>query len=286
MAGAQITTAVTAVEGQRLGYNGISFTDMGNGASAPSIAAGSKIEIGGALFTFASDEDIDSTTQWAGIGASTQVYCYCSVSGATVTAILATTLPTWDDAKQGFYNGENRCYGSIYKDSGGNYDDRSIWLNNGLGISHAGVHIGGPARYDNSATYNVYIRVYPQVYFVYDSIGYLGLTGAQFLASKGIRPTNSFIETAGKTQNEWYDTFSPYITGATDVLLVTGSFKYNADGSVVIVNKIGYKDADELYVYGMALTWDGDGLTGCTATTYTVQNGSATAFSDEVSISW
>jgi hypothetical protein len=84
--------------------------------SEPSIAAGSKVEIGGALYEFTGDE---AGTGWAGIGVSNYVYMLLTPSGATVSWSYTTTAPTWDTAKQGWYTAANRVFGRLYKDAAG-----------------------------------------------------------------------------------------------------------------------------------------------------------------------
>jgi hypothetical protein len=117
MAGSQITVYVNQVIAQRLGWQSLSFTHFSD-TSEPLLAAGSKVEIGGALYEFTADESI---TGWSGISVSSNVYVKLTVSGASVTAAFTTTAPTWDTAKQGWYSGSDRYVGGLYKDSGGNY---------------------------------------------------------------------------------------------------------------------------------------------------------------------
>ena len=127
MAGSQITTKTNEVEKQRLGYIAISF-DEWDSTNEPEIQSGSKVEIAGSLYEFTAAEDIDPDADWGGFANSTQIYGYLVVSGTSVTSKLKTTAPTWDTAKQGWYEAAttNRCYSTIYKDSGGNYDKKCI----------------------------------------------------------------------------------------------------------------------------------------------------------------
>ncbi len=120
---AQVTTAANQIDKERIGYQAISLTNFASNTLEPQIAAGSKIEIGGALFEAAAAE---SGTGWAGIANSNQVYFYLTVTGATAAFSYSTTAPTWDTAKQGWYNAALRCFGGCYKDSGGNYSLK--WL--------------------------------------------------------------------------------------------------------------------------------------------------------------
>lgn len=120
--GVQVTIVASQIDKQRLGYQAISLTNFTSG-SEPQVVAGSKIEDGGALYEFTSDE---SGTGWGGIGSSNDVYFYLVPSGSSSTWAYSTTAPTWDTAKQGWYNGLNRCFGGCYKDSSGNYANKWI----------------------------------------------------------------------------------------------------------------------------------------------------------------
>ena len=116
MAGSQITVSQTQLESQRYGYQAVSLTNFA-GLSEPQIAAGSKVEIGGALFNFSANE---SATGWAGIGVGSDVWIKLVVSGTSVTAVFTTTPPTWSASKQGWYSGDDRYVAWLRKDSSGN----------------------------------------------------------------------------------------------------------------------------------------------------------------------
>ena len=123
MAFSQVTVAANQIDKQRLGYQAISLTNFASDTDEPQIAAGSKVEIGGALFDADANESI---TGWAGIANSSDVYIHLTVSGSSVTASFSTTAPTWDTAKQGWYSGSVRVIGGLYKDGSGNYARK--WL--------------------------------------------------------------------------------------------------------------------------------------------------------------
>jgi hypothetical protein len=97
MAGIQVTIAAAQVDAQRLGYQAISLTEFATTAECK-ISAGSKIEIGGALYQFTADESI---TGWGGIGASNNVYILLTPTGASVAASFTITAPAWNLAAQG-----------------------------------------------------------------------------------------------------------------------------------------------------------------------------------------
>ncbi len=136
MAGTQITTAITQVDEQRKGFQNITLTNWTNVAE-PEINQGGRVEIEGALFSFTANEDLDASNNWAGVSNSTQIYGYYLVGGGgtTVTCELTTTAPTWQEEKGGWYDtatDTNRFWGGIYKDAGGNYSNKFIYLGRDL----------------------------------------------------------------------------------------------------------------------------------------------------------
>jgi len=123
MAGSQVEVALTALEKQRLGYQAISLTEFDTD-NEPEIAAGSKVEIGGALFEFSA---LESITGWAGIGNSNDVYIKLVVAGVAVTAEFTTSAPTWSTSKQGWYDALDRYIGGLYKDASGDYTAKYLY---------------------------------------------------------------------------------------------------------------------------------------------------------------
>jgi hypothetical protein len=83
----------------------LTLTEMTT-TTVPAIAAGSRIEVGGAFFKFDSDEAI-STTDPATTATVADGIVYVmlkpSVDGLTISAVFTATAPTWSDAKQGWY---------------------------------------------------------------------------------------------------------------------------------------------------------------------------------------
>jgi len=130
-----LTSMMETLDRQRRGYQAISLTHYDDDLE-PKIAAGSIVEVGGALFKCESDESI---TGWAGIGNSNDVYVKLVPSGAAVTAAFVTAAPTWSTSKQGWYVGNDRYVGGLYKDSGGDYTikwlyEPSPWLEKVIAI--------------------------------------------------------------------------------------------------------------------------------------------------------
>jgi len=78
----------------RKGLHQISLTNYDN-TSLPAIAAGSVIEVDGALYKFASEEAIG--------GSPSDGTVYIKIIPSTITAEFTNTAPTWSDSKQGWY---------------------------------------------------------------------------------------------------------------------------------------------------------------------------------------
>jgi len=79
-----------------VGMHQVSLTNYKT-TTAPTIAAGSKVEVNGALYGFSSAETI------TGSPSDGVVYIFVIPNGATCTAQYTNTAPTWSDAKQGWY---------------------------------------------------------------------------------------------------------------------------------------------------------------------------------------
>jgi len=96
------------------GFHQVSLTNY-NTTSESAIAAGSVVEVNGALYKFDSDESI------TGSPSNGTVYIYLVPSGDTVTAAYTNTAPTWSDSKQGWYgtggNANYRYIGGVSKNS-------------------------------------------------------------------------------------------------------------------------------------------------------------------------
>ena len=124
--GTQQQTVATAVEQQRLGYNGITLTNFTDAASAPAIAAGSKVEIAGSLFLFSSEETI---TNWTDVTTASTGYIKLTVTGTAVAAAFTGSTPVWSESKQGYYASaasNERMIGGVYKAGTSTYQDK--WL--------------------------------------------------------------------------------------------------------------------------------------------------------------
>jgi len=96
------------------GLNTISLSNYSTTA-APGVKVGSVFENNNATFLVETGDE--TPTGYAGISNSTTFYLYFDFSEDEF--LYAEAVPTWNDALQGYYNGNDRAFFSMYKDSGG-----------------------------------------------------------------------------------------------------------------------------------------------------------------------
>lgn len=125
MAIVQVSVKTTEVETQRLGYTGISLTNMLN-STEPLVASGSVIEVGGSLYEFNSNTDIDPAGGLSGISNGNMVWMY--INASTLSSVVTTTEPIWSEEKQAWYDSTEtyRYYACMFKNSSGNYTNKQI----------------------------------------------------------------------------------------------------------------------------------------------------------------
>ena|SRR3990167_2670554 len=135
MATTQIATSVSIIS-SLLGFQAVSLSAMET-TSAPSIMAGSKLEVAGAFFTWGTDETPNASS-WTALSAQTHVYLACTPSGSAGNQILTAswdgTAPTWSTSKQGWYSstGSNiRIIASTYKESATEYKNKALLIHHG-----------------------------------------------------------------------------------------------------------------------------------------------------------
>jgi len=145
MAGSQVATGISIINSLS-GFFSLSLTNFDND-SLPAIAAGSKVEVAGAFFTFNAETAIDST-HWAGIGLGYMAYIMLTPSGTpgsqTLSASWTSAAPTWVDSKQGWYASAAssvRCIGGVYKYDATNYSAKFL-LNNRETTKNRYINIG------------------------------------------------------------------------------------------------------------------------------------------------
>ncbi len=141
MAGSQISTSVTIIN-SLLGFQAMSLTNFDTSAESV-IAAGSKVEIASAFFTFSSDDTPQATT-WTAITTANTAYITLTPSGTAgsqiVTSKYSDTAPTWSDSKQGWYTSAAsvvRYIGGVIKGSATQYDDAFVMDNTQFAAGNA-----------------------------------------------------------------------------------------------------------------------------------------------------
>ncbi len=138
MAGAQVEISQNRLEKGDKGLLALSLTEYGTDLECK-IAAGSTLEIAGALFEFPA---LESITGWGGIGINNDVYVKLVVAGTSVTAEFTTTAPTWSDSKQGWYGTAgaalHRYVAKLHKDGSGNYTKKHLLIFSTQGLALLG----------------------------------------------------------------------------------------------------------------------------------------------------
>lgn len=100
-----LTSVMSTLDDTRIGYCAVSLTNYAT-TGVPAIAAGSKVEVDGALFKFDSEEAI------GGSPSNGTVYIKLVPAGSSITAEFTNTAPSWSTEKQGWYSptaGEESC---------------------------------------------------------------------------------------------------------------------------------------------------------------------------------
>jgi len=156
MSGTQQVTVATQIEQQRLRSNAISLTEW-TSTDPAQIAAGSKVEVGGSLYYFSSDDTIED---WAVIPNLSVGYIRLVPSGTTITAYWGSAAPTFSDSKQGWYASaasNQRVVGGVYKSGANSYEDKWLysgrnkkdasWITEGASLS-IGISFKGSADID------------------------------------------------------------------------------------------------------------------------------------------
>lgn len=114
-------TMLATINAAYVGQDTITITNLDDD-TAPQVTAGAIFENNGALFE---NTVLATPTGYAGMTNSTTFYLYYDESGGVF--IFSNTAPTWSDAKQGWYNGNDRAFFAMYKDSGGTlYQNKHI----------------------------------------------------------------------------------------------------------------------------------------------------------------
>jgi len=141
-------TAITETIGKAYkGKNDVTLSNY-DGTGAPVVYIGSVFDNNGALYIVSGSDE--TPTGYAGITVSSTFYLVFDVSA--LAFIYTSTAPTWNDALQGWYNGNDRYLFSMYKDSGGTlYENkRLLTTQNNINFSND-VNIENDLNVENDA---------------------------------------------------------------------------------------------------------------------------------------
>lgn len=107
-----ITWMQIAIDGQRIGYDGVSISEFTSSVQ-PAIAAGSKIDCAGALFSFSTIETISTVDPVSSLSVADGVVYICLLpSSSQISAAFTATAPVWRTDYNGWYlnsTSEKRC---------------------------------------------------------------------------------------------------------------------------------------------------------------------------------
>ena len=121
------------------GYVEVSLTNHDN-TSEPAIAAGSRLEISQEGYSNSIEEAI---TGWGAISNDTQAYIKLVPSGAEADPEFTDVVPTFNEAKAGWYDGNDRYIFSVYKTDATTYTDKLLLKNRHNYNFSEKVHIEG-----------------------------------------------------------------------------------------------------------------------------------------------
>ncbi len=125
-------------------YKGKSEITLSNydNDTAPAVKVGSVFDCNGAIYLVETADETPSG--YPGITNDTMFYLIFDVSALAFE--YTSTAPTWSDSNQGWYNGNDRYFFSMYKDSGGTlYHGKKQFINNPTFYSITGSHTDAEA---------------------------------------------------------------------------------------------------------------------------------------------
>lgn len=152
MANTIVTQRDTQLEKQRVGLSMLTITNFIND-DEPAIASGSVVEISGSLYSFTANEAI---TGWAGMSDGL-VWIKLVPDGTNpCTAEFTDTAPTWNDAKQGWYDGTgtDRYVARLEKAGASGYTRKLLMKDKvrGDAIIDGDISVGGNGEIDGKIT--------------------------------------------------------------------------------------------------------------------------------------
>jgi hypothetical protein len=107
-----LTTMMETIDGSYIGKADITLSEYDTGA-APVVKVGSIFDNNGTLYRVITADE--TPTGYVGLPSDAKFYLYFDASATGF--IYSGTVPTWNDALQGWYNGNDRALFSMYKDT-------------------------------------------------------------------------------------------------------------------------------------------------------------------------
>jgi hypothetical protein len=239
----------------------VSLTNYDNTA-APAIAAGSVIEVNGALFKFSSNETI------TGSPSDGTVYIMINPSTTTCTAEYTNTAPTWSDSKQGWYGTSTyanyRYLHFMITKSGTSYSNKRVFTYDDYAVfdtvsattvsATTATATTGNITTVNATTINV-------------TGGDMHVTSGRILGYKG--SAGSMHDT--KTGAQLYTYLTTHLP-ETAYYSVSGTICENGETNPLIISRINYSAGGSILFYGMRAggTLDTITITSSTSTFYNI----------------
>jgi|WetSurMetagenome_2_1015567.scaffolds.fasta_scaffold02423_5 hypothetical protein len=261
------------IEG-RLGYMAVAF-DAFSGTGVDQLTAGSAFECASTVYYASALESIDSTATLAGLGAGTWVYVY--FNPATSQLYCSGSAPAFSTSKIGWYlaaSPTHRCIYIFYKVGAGNYTNKTIPVTQGYGIRVDGLSCTIGANADRTLTFasdaSIMWDESEDAFVINKDFNYLK-------AKYGRKITGQWT-VAGimKTQNDFFDTLSPYVPITGDWILFHGIIYYSgAPYTALSLKRISSTEININVAYS-------DG----TLTTLRGQDGLATNIADTFTFYW
>jgi hypothetical protein len=99
-----------------VGHSNIGLENINN-SNAPSISAGSVVEVNGGIYKASSTESISNATTADGLSSPTQNtknYIYAVPGASSLSFKYSSSTPTWNTSKGGWYSGNNRAVVKLF----------------------------------------------------------------------------------------------------------------------------------------------------------------------------
>ncbi len=196
------------------------------------VKAGSKVEIGSALFRFTGDESPVLST-WTAIATGATAYLAATPSGSAGNQILTInwtdTAPVWDTAKQSWYTSVGsviRHIASVYKAGTSSYERKDILNPLNTAVQFGDYTTGGNLAWREASGYIV--------------------------ASKWIKHVVNTYESITATQDAVFDALKAYIPTTSESVILSGGASLSAQADLFVAAYAIRINATLIRLYGAA----------------------------------